>query len=136
MKVFVDTCAICAAIVPSDTNCQKAQSLFLWIEQQRATMVTSDYVLAELYTLLNVRSGHHTAVAYMDAFKKSGIKLLSAFDICPQADAIFRKYNLPRLSYVDCTSFALVNAHRLDHLFSFDAHFSQFRFNHTVTILN
>jgi predicted nucleic acid-binding protein len=86
MKVFVDTCSICAAIVSSDTNCQQAQRIFLQLEQQRAMMFTSDYVLAELYTLLHVRAGHHTAVAYMDAFKKSGIQLLLAHTVSPQAD--------------------------------------------------
>jgi predicted nucleic acid-binding protein len=54
-----------------------------------------------------------------------------------EADACtnFRKYDLPRLSFTDCTSFALVNAHHIDHVFSFDEHFRMFRYNHPVTLL-
>ena len=50
--------------------------------------------------------------------------------------SIFRKFDTPCLSFFDCTSFALINAHALDHAFSFDAHFSFFRFNHPVIVLD
>ena len=100
-------------------------------------MYTSNFVLAELYTLLNVRAGHRVAVAFMDRQEQGVTHVLQVSQqIEEEARRLFRTYNLPRLSYVDCTSFALVNAHRLDHLFSFDAHFSQFKFNHAVRVLN
>ena len=72
----------------------------------------------------------------MDTFAKTGITLLKVTDaIENDAAVIFRKHDIPRLSYTDCTSFALINAHRLDHAFSFDSHFSFFRFDHLVKVL-
>ena len=135
MKVFIDTGAFCAALIPGDTHNLSAKKRFLSLQEQNAIMLTSDYVLAELYTLLRVRSSHRTAIAYMDSFEKSGIRLLLAHEIREKAQEIFRVYDLPRLSFTDCTSFALVNAHRIDHIFTFDKHFSFFRFNHPVVIL-
>ena len=121
MKVFIDTGALCAAIIPRDAHNQAAKSIFLALQERRVSMFTSDYVLAELYTLLTVRSSHHTAVAYMDSFENTGISTLLAHEVMgKEAKAIFRKYDLPRLSFTDCTSFALINTHRINHVFSFD----------------
>ncbi|MBK5273653.1 MAG: PIN domain-containing protein [Desulfuromonadales bacterium] len=72
----------------------------------------------------------------MDRNERSGINILRVTEETEAAaTAIFRKYDLPRLSFTDCTSFTLVNTHRIDHVFSFDEHFRMFRFNHPVTIL-
>lgn len=137
MKVFVDTCAYCALTIPTDRLHNQSLQLLELIREARAQVYTSNFVLAELYTLLNVRAGHRVAVAFMDRQEQGGTNVLQVSSQTEEeARRIFRKYTLPRLSYVDCTSFALVNAHRLDHLFSFDTHFSQFKFNHAVTLLN
>jgi predicted nucleic acid-binding protein len=72
----------------------------------------------------------------MDAFECSEIKVLRVLAaIETRAKDIFRTFDTPRLSFFDCTSFALINAHALDHAFSFDSHFSFFRFNHPVKVL-
>ena len=136
MKVFIDTGAICAAVIPGDAHNRTAKNMFLSLQESNAGLFTSDYVLAELYTLLRVRSSHRTAVAYMDSFENTGISMLFAHEIIgKEAKNIFRKYDLPRLSFTDCTSFALINTHRIDHVFSFDEHFRIFRFDHPVTLL-
>ena len=135
MKIFVDTCAFCAIAVPGDSHNARAKEIFSQVRDQ-GHIFTSNFVLDELYTLLNARSGHRQAVLFMDSFEKAGITLLKVTDaIESHAAMIFRKHDIPRLSYTDCTSFALINAHRLDHAFSFDSHFSFFRFNHSVTVL-
>jgi hypothetical protein len=69
---------------------------------------------------------------FIDGFSPALRKISSGHKAT--ACAIFRKYDLPRLSFTDCTGFALINAHRIDHVFSFDEHFRIFRYNHPVTM--
>lgn len=137
MKVFVDTGAFYATAITSDARNSAAKLIFMDLYNCNAKLFTSDYILAETYTLLNARDGHRAAVSFMNAFEDSNINLLRvSAAIETRAKNIFRKLDLPRLSFFDCTSFALINAHAIDHAFSFDAHFSFFRFNHPVIILN
>jgi predicted nucleic acid-binding protein len=137
MKVFIDTGAFYASAISSDARNKAAKAIFLKLQNSKARLSTSDYVLAETYTLLNAREGHRAAVAFMDAFEDSGINILRvSAAVETRAKNIFRKLDTPRLSFFDCTSFALINAHALDHAFSFDAHFAFFRFNHPVIILS
>jgi predicted nucleic acid-binding protein len=136
VKVFIDTGAFYAAAVSSDALNTAAKIIFQKLTSEKARMYTSDYVLAETYTLLNARNGHHAAVTFMDAFEASEMNLLRvSAAIETRAKNIFRKLDTPRLSFFDGTSFALINAHAINHAFSFDAHFSFFRFNHPVIIL-
>jgi predicted nucleic acid-binding protein len=51
------------------------------------------------------------------------------------AKAIFILYNDKDFSFVDCTSFTLIDHHRLDYAFAFDGHFRQYRFKRTVIVL-
>lgn len=137
MKVFVDTGAFYASAITSDARNMAAKSIFMDLYDRNARLFTSDYILAETYTLLNVRDGHRAAVAFMDAFEDSDINLLRVTPVIEtRAKNIFRKLDTPRLSFFDCTSFALINSHSIDHAFSFDAHFSYFRFSHPVVILD
>ena len=47
-------------------------------------------------TILNVRSGRHQAVLFMDTFEKTGITLLKVTDaIESDAALIFRKHDTP-----------------------------------------
>jgi predicted nucleic acid-binding protein len=72
----------------------------------------------------------------MNGFRNLGITVLRiSEDIEETACDLFRTYDLPRLSYTDCTSFALINAHHISHVFTFDEHFRIIRFNHSVIVL-
>jgi predicted nucleic acid-binding protein len=136
MMVFVDTGAFCALTVPTDTWHADALLVLTRIRETNARIFTSNFVLSETYTLINARAGRHAALSFMDRNERSGITILRVTEENEAtACAIFRKYDLPRLSFTDCTSFALINTHRIDHCFSFDDHFRMFRFNHPVSIL-
>ena len=124
MKVFIDTSAFCALTIPKDLHNAKAKSLHQQLKEQKAIFYTSDYVLDEVYTLLKTRSNHATAVNFMDRITTSRINLLR---VNPEIDelskAIFKKFEDKRLSFTDCTSFALINHFALDAVFAFDDHF-------------
>lgn len=136
MKVFLDTCALAALSSTEDDLHLAAKTVYASLHRNSYQLYTSDYILDETYTLLAARRGHHKAVAFMDGFEGSGVELLRVdARIESAAKTLFRKLDFESLSFTDCTSFALINAHRIDHVFTFDKHFSFFRFNHPVVIL-
>ena len=64
MKVFIDTGPLCAATLSGDLHNAGAKEIFLSMTEQNFRLFTSNFILDELYTLLNARSGHRTAVNF------------------------------------------------------------------------
>lgn len=136
MKVFVDTSAFCALAIPKDQHNRRAKSIYKQIHKDKAIICTSDYVLDEAYTLLKMRGSHSTAVKFMNQMDKCNIAILRVTeDIEESAKTIFRKIDDKRLSYTDCTSFALINQPGIDAVFAFDEHFRYHPYSHPVKIL-
>ena len=63
--IFVDTGAWFARFVPSDPDHQAVRE---WLERNRQPLLTTDYVLDELLTLLKVRGEFFRALEVGDAF--------------------------------------------------------------------
>jgi len=104
--------------------------------RSKARLLTSDFVLSETYTLIRFKVGHHAAVEFMKRLDQTGITALRVSEANEQtAKAIFVRYTDKDFSFVDCTSFALIDQHRLDHVFAFDSHFRQYRFKRNVVVL-
>ncbi len=136
MKVFIDTSALCALTIPKDQHNFTAKSLYKQIQTDKAILYTSDYVLDEVYTLLKNRSSHATAVKFMNQMDKCSMTILRVNeDIEKDAKTIFKKFDDRRLSFTDCTSFALTNQLNIDAVFAFDEHFKYHPYTHPVKIL-
>jgi uncharacterized protein len=136
LKVFLDTGAFIALADEDDQFHAVAKSIHPSLLQSKAQFLTSNLVLSETYTLIRFKVSHKSAVEFMNAFDRTGIKVLRVTDAIEQtAKAIFVRYNDKDFSFVDCTSFALIDHHRLDHAFAFDIHFRQYRFKRNVTVL-
>lgn len=136
MKVFIDTGAFCALTIPNDQHNSSAKSHYKQIHKDRALLYTSEYVLDETYTLLKMRSSHETAIKFMTELEAAAITVLSVTaDITEAAKAIFRKFEDRKLSYTDCTSFALINHFSINTVFAFDEHFRYHPYKHPVIFL-
>ena len=136
MKIFIDTSAFCALAIPKDLHNQQAKSLYKALPQDKTIFYTSDYVLDEAYTLLKTRGSHATAVKFMDATAQSGLVILRVTELIEEAaKKIFKRYDDKRLSYTDCTSFAIINKLKLTAVFAFDTHFTYHPNDHPVKIL-
>ncbi|MDO8746227.1 MAG: PIN domain-containing protein, partial [Thermodesulfovibrionales bacterium] len=124
MKVFIDTSAFCALTIPKDQHNYLAKSIHKQLNEQKTLLYTSDYVMDEVYTLLKTRGSHRTAVDFMDQINKSHIILLRVTeDVEESAKVIFGRFEDKRLSFTDCTSFALINQFGIEAVFAFDEHF-------------
>jgi len=72
----------------------------------------------------------------MDQIQNSRITILRITeDIEESAKIIFKQFTEKRLSFTDCTSFALINQFNIDAVFAFDEHFRYHPYFHPVEFL-
>jgi uncharacterized protein len=92
------------------------------------TLLTSDYVLDESYTIIRLRAGHKTAVGFGEAIRTSRLIYVEyvTTEIIEQAWKIFRTYADHDFSFTDCTSFALMERLGISDAFGFDSHFREY----------
>ena len=102
MKVFLDTGAFLALADEDDDYHSVAKSVHAHLLSTHAQLLTSNFVLAETYTLIRFKVGHRAAVEFMKRFDQTGIKVLRVSDgIEHTAKSIFTRYNDKEFSFVD-----------------------------------
>ena len=129
--IFVDTGAWFASFVPSDADHPAASA---WLGQNIEPLVTTDYCVDELLTLLKMRGEYVRALTIGP--------LLFGENICTlewvlEADVerawdIFSRFQDKQWSFTDCVSRVVMERLRIPTAFSFDEHFRQFG---TVTVV-
>ena len=125
MAVFVDTGAWFAYFVRRDPDHAAAID---WIRQNRQPLITTDYVIDELLTLLKIRESHRVAVGAGEALLQQKV---TRVDPITEADfrgawEVFRQYRDKGWSFTDCTSKAIMERLGITHAFAFDTHFEEF----------
>ena len=125
IPVFVDTGALAAVAHRGDANHRAARRLLQTLSRERRPLITSTYVLDELFTLLRFRWDHRTAVEFGEKLTRSRwcrvVDISEATRIA--AWQMFVRYDDQELSFTDCTSFALMHELGLHDAFAFDQHF-------------
>jgi predicted nucleic acid-binding protein len=123
--IFVDTGAWFAAFIPRDLDHSAART---WLDQNTKPLLTTDYVIDELLTLLRVRgeglraiqAGHalfSEAIARIEWVSQQDVRLGWDF-FCQHQDKGW--------SFTDCVSRAVINRLGIRTAFAFDRHFRQF----------
>lgn len=131
--VFVDTGAWDAIADSGDAN-HKAALQFRDEIAGKVHLVTTDYVLDELYTLLLMNIGLERTVAHkrkIDILIKENILEIIWINrqIAEQAWEIFEQFNSDKKwSFTDCTSYAVMKEIGITEVFAFDHHFEQMKF--------
>lgn len=98
-------------------------------EADHATLVTTDYVLDETYTLLRSALGHRPAVRFGREVRRGGIEIVQVDPgIQEEAWGIFERYADKDFSFTDCASFAVMRRGKIGLAFTLDRHFRQFGF--------
>ena len=125
MPVFVDTGAWFAYFVRRDPDHASAVQ---WIKTNRLPLLTTDFVLDELFTLLKLRESHVMAVAAGNTLMHSGVIKIERVgeDDFTRAWTIFEQYSDKKWSFTDCTSKVVIERLGMTHAFAVDNHFEQF----------
>lgn len=130
-QIFVDTSAFTALANSQDRFHDQAGKIYRQLLQGKVEFVTSDYILAETYTLIRVRVNHRLAVVFGESLRtKHDINVVKIDDArLDRAWEIFKLHKDKTFSFVDCTSFALMEKEKILEAFAFDTHFKQFGFS-------
>jgi len=132
-QIFVDTGAWDAIADKGDAN-HNAALLFRDEIAGKVCLVTTNYVLDELYTLLLINIGFQKTVEYkkrIDILIKENIleNIWINRQIAEQAWKIFQQFNKDKQwSFTDCTSYAVMKNLGIAEVFAFDHHFEQMKF--------
>jgi predicted nucleic acid-binding protein len=126
-SVFVDTSAFVALRNQAEKEHERARATLSELIGAGVTLFTSNYVFAETYTALLVRVGREEAVEWGRRFRAGeAIELVRLeADVEDEAWEILEGHGDKRWSYVDATSFALIERDGGGEAFAFDAHFAQ-----------
>ncbi len=126
-KVFVDTGAFVALRNRSEREHVSARAALSELMRDGATLVTTNYVFAETYTALLVRVSRNEAVEWGRRFRAG--ETIEAIRVDEeterQAWQILESHEDKSWSYVDATSFAVMEREGIDTAFAFDHHFAQ-----------
>jgi hypothetical protein len=125
--IFVDTGAW-YALVDSDDADHGAAAAFL--AANTIPLITTNFVFSETVTLIRYRIGHEAARSFGQKLKESSFVRVVAVTSADEERAwdIFTKYRDQDFSFVDCTSFAVMERLKLSAAFAFDRHFSVMKF--------
>ena len=125
--VFVDTSAFVALRNAAETEHNEARVTLSRLLSEGVSLYTSNYVFAETYTALMVRVGRQEAIEWGRRFRASdAIELVRVEDgLENDAWAILEQHRDKLWSYVDATSFALIERDGGGEAFAFDGHFAQ-----------
>jgi predicted nucleic acid-binding protein len=125
--IFVDTAAFLAIENRRDAHHEEALAFPDICLRGDDPLVTSDYVLAESYTIIRLRAGHAVAVEFGEDVRASRVLRVEYLtrETLDAALQIFKAFGDKKFSFTDCTSFALMERLQISAASTFDEHFRQ-----------
>ena len=122
--IFVDTSFWVAARMRRDAHHRDAVEL---LERRRDhPLVTSNHVRGETWTFLRRRDGHGSAVAFLDMLART--KRVEVVTVEPELEERalrwLRRHDEGEYSFVDATSFLLMQSLRIREALAFDGDFA------------
>lgn len=133
-QVFVDTGGWAAVLVSDDKFHKPAAPAFRALVDGDTELVTSNYVIAELITLLRRQAAWHDfqrlVRQFSDIMREGYVSLVNIgarYDN-PLHESFmhwFDKFPRECLSYADCVSFEIMSRMNLKKAFAFDRHFEK-----------
>jgi len=127
--IFVDTGALFAAANAKDKDHQKAKDFLTKLAEEKVILLVTNFIIAEIYTLMLRKIGRDEAIVYVEKLRNTAeIERVSEEDES-KAWQIILRYQDKDFSYVDATSFAVMERLGIRDAFSFDEHFEQYSLN-------
>lgn len=123
--VFVDTSAVYALLVASDTNHPDAARAFRRLEERVATLVTTSYVLVETYALLGRRVGLDAVIAFRHDVQPVFEVVWVDKALHERGLDLLEERAVEDLSLVDAVSFVTSRDRDIDEAFAYDRHFER-----------
>ena len=125
-QVFVDTSAFKALVDSKDDFHSQIKPIWNELSQKDTTLVTSNYILDESFTLIRARCGIETVTTFRDILAKSPNLKIIRITVSDEAQAwnwFTKKWS--KLSFTDCVTFALMKRIGIRNVTTFDKHFTR-----------
>ncbi len=127
--IFVDTGAWIALSDRKDQHHGDAVEIYTRLKRQKERLSTTDYLIDETVTRLRYDLSHSVAVKFLDFIERAEeTDVLTVIRInetlSQEAKRLFRQYDSAKLSFTDCTSFAVCQMYKISEAFAFDQHFT------------
>ena len=123
--LFIDTGAFYARYVARDDHHEEALALWKTVQEKKIPCLTSNFVMAELISLLIYRFGNKSALqAAREIYTSHAIQIIPVtLEMELKALDWLEKYSDQAFSMTDATSFALMEEKEIKTAFTFDHHF-------------
>ncbi len=128
MSILVDTGAWYAVANRSDRHHADA-SRFYTENAPEGSFVTTALIVAETCSLLGARLGRPAAITFWQTLRETRTPILPVETVDLEvAWHIVQAFRDQHFSFVDCTTFALMERLGITEAFAFDSHFLVYRF--------
>jgi predicted nucleic acid-binding protein len=126
-KVFVDTAAWIALINISDDLHVPARQVMSTLRQQKARLVTTEFVLLEVANALSAPSTRSQTAAFMDDLWRLAILRIipASHELLADGWELYKQRPDKDWSLTDCTSFVVMTQECIAQAFTSDRHFEQ-----------
>lgn len=126
-NIFVDTSWYKALLDPRDDFNSDAKDQMERLLSEKYFFITTNFIVDETLTLLRLRAGLPLALKFADTLVEMSkiMKLTRVSEIDEKEAWKFFPENWSKLSFTDCTSFAVMKRLELKNVATFDNHFAR-----------
>ena len=125
MSIFVDTSVFLAVLAEGDNNNKIAAETLATLVENGEQLITTNYILVESYALIQRRMGMIAIRDFQNQILPSLTLVWINAEEHQQATQQFLSENRRNLSFVDCSSFDMIQKSKVDKVFTFDSHFAE-----------
>jgi predicted nucleic acid-binding protein len=123
MSIFVDTSVFLAVLAEGDNNNKIAAETLATLVENGEQLITTNYILVESYALIQRRMGMTAIRDFQNQILPSLTLVWINAEEHQQATQQFLSENRRNLSFVDCSSFDIIQRSKVDKVFTFDGYF-------------
>ena len=128
MNILVDTGAWYAVADTSDRHHTEASRFYTEALEQHL-LVTTDLIVAETYTLIAAHLNRQAAMTFWGTLRETRTPIFTVESVDLEAAwRIVQAFEDQNFSFVDSTTFALMERLAIHNAFAFDSHFLVYRF--------
>ena len=120
--IFLDTSSLYALADRRDTYHERARAAFTTLLDSQEELITHNYVIVESAALIQHRLGIAPAIKFLQEIEQFSVVWVDK-DLHSIARKLFEAKKKRTLSFVDCTSFALMEKEEIESAFAFDDDF-------------
>lgn len=126
-EIFLDSAFFKALIDLKDDFHSQAEKIWGELKISKVNLVTTNFILDETFTLIRIKCGYKPVFEFRDRLV-AGFKRMKVYRITLVDEANAWKWfaeEWKKLSFTDCTSFAVMERLGLKQVATFDEHFAK-----------